>query len=27
LDRTGMNRDHSTDSLDRVEYCSTTDYR
>lgn len=27
LDRTGTNRDHSTDSLDRVEYCSTTDYR
>jgi len=27
LDRTGTNRDHSTDSLDRVEYCSITDYR
>ncbi|VVC32176.1 PDZ domain,C2 domain,Dbl homology (DH) domain,PH domain-like [Cinara cedri] len=27
LDRTGINRDHSTDSLDRVEFCSTTDYR
>lgn len=27
LDRTGMNHDHSNDSLDRVEFCSTTDYR
>lgn len=27
LDKPGMNRDHSSDSLDRVEFCSTTDYR
>lgn len=27
LDRIGANRERSTDSLDRVEFCSTTDYR
>lgn len=27
LDRTGANHGRSTDSLDRVEFCSTSDYR
>lgn len=27
LEKTGLNLDHSSDSLDKVEFCSTTDYR